>query len=72
MKKIMIFAAFVAALLLSSCNEVMEKDAPAASTELITVNFNAAPVQTRTLFGDKNGSKYPVLSGTVSSAGWTI
>lgn len=61
MKKIMIFAAFVAALLLSSCKEVIENDAPVASTELITVNFNAAPVQTRTLFGDKNGSKYPVL-----------
>ena len=61
MKKIMIFAAFAAALALSaSCNKEARNDAP-EQPALRTVTFNALPTETKTLFGDKSGTKYPVL-----------
>ena len=57
----MIFAAFAAALALSaSCNKEVSNDAP-GQTALRTVTFNALPTDTKTVFGDKTGSKYPVL-----------
>ena len=57
----MIFAAFAAALALSaSCNKEVSNDAP-GQTALRTVTFNALPTETKTIFGDKTGSKYPVL-----------
>ena len=58
MKKIMLFAAFAAALTLSSCNKEAKVEAPAA---LRTVSFSALPTETKTVFGDKTGNKYPVL-----------
>ena len=58
MKKIMLFAAFAAALTLSSCNKEAKVEAPSA---LRTVSFSALPTETKTLFGDKTGNKYPVL-----------
>ena len=58
MKKIMIFAAFAAALSLSSCKKELKNDAPEA---LRTIHFNALPSDTKTVFGEKSGSKYPVL-----------
>lgn len=63
MKKIMFFAAFAAALILSSCNKEIQNDTPGASSDLITINFSATPVQTKTLFGtkDESNSHYPVL-----------
>ncbi|MBR6054745.1 MAG: BACON domain-containing protein [Bacteroidales bacterium] len=61
MKKIMIFAAFAAALLTVSCNkEARLNDAP-EQPALRTVTFNALPTETKTAFGDKTGTKYPVL-----------
>lgn len=58
MKKIMLFAAFAAALTFSSCNKEAKVDAPSA---LRTVNFSALPTETKTVFGTKDGNKYPVL-----------
>ena len=58
MKKIMLFAAFAAALTFSSCNKEAKIEAPAAFR---TVNFSALPSETKTLFGTKDGNKYPVL-----------
>ena len=58
MKKIMLFAAFAAALTLSSCNKEAKVEAPAA---LRTVNFSALPTETKTVFGTKDDNKYPVL-----------
>ena len=61
MKKIMIFAAFAAALFTVSCNkEARLNDAP-EQPALRTVTFNAVSPETKTLFGDKTGNKYPVL-----------
>ncbi len=61
MKKIMIFAAFAAALFTVSCNkEARLNDAP-EQPALRTVTFNAVSPETKTLFGDKAGTKYPVL-----------
>ena len=57
----MIFAAFTAALALSaSCNKEARYDAP-EQPALRTVTFNALPTDTKTVFGDKSGNKYPVL-----------
>lgn len=58
MKKFLFFAAFAAALTLSSCNKEVQNDAP---VEFRTVHFNALPTETKTIFGEKNGSKFPVL-----------
>ena len=61
MKKILLFAAFVAALAISaSCNKEVSNGAP-GQTALRTVTFNALPTETKTIFGDKSGTKYPVL-----------
>ena len=61
MKKHIFLAAFAAALALSSC----DKEAPVVtitpSDGLRTVNFCAQPVATKTVFGEKSGSTYPVL-----------
>ena len=60
MKKTFLFAAFAAALAFAvSCNKVnqAEPETPA----LRTVQFNALPMDTKTVFGEKNGNKYPVL-----------
>lgn len=59
MKKIMFFAAFAAALILSSCNK--EPQTPDVSVGSRTIHFTAVSPETKTVFGDKNGSKYPVL-----------
>lgn len=58
MKKSMIFAAFAAALTLSSCIKEVKDEAPVA---LRTVQFNALPSDTKTVFGEKSEGKYPVL-----------
>lgn len=61
MKKHIYLAAFAAALALSSC----DKEAPVVtitpSDGLRTVNFCAQPVATKTVFGEKSGSTYPVF-----------
>lgn len=61
MKKHIYLAAFAAALALSSC----DKEAPVVtitpSDGLRTVNFCAQPIATKTVFGEKSGSTYPVL-----------
>ncbi|MBO7510168.1 MAG: hypothetical protein J6T35_03205 [Bacteroidales bacterium] len=60
MKNLMLFAALAAAFLFASCS----KEAPAndsGSVALRTVEFSTLPTRTRTVFGDKSGSKYPVL-----------
>ena len=70
MKKIMIFAAFAAAITLSSCNKVEPRnEAPAA---LRTVNFTALQTDTKTVFGSKNGNKYPVLWQEGDKIGYTF
>lgn len=58
MKKFLFFAAFAAALTISSCNKEVRNDAP---VEFCTVHFSALPTDTKTVFGDKSGSKYPVI-----------
>ena len=61
MKKTVFFAAFAAALLLSaSCNKEARNDAP-EQPALRTVTFHAISPETKTVFGDKNGTSYPVL-----------
>ncbi len=63
MKKYIILAAFAAALAFSSCNKVDPKEEPKNDEQvaLRTVNFCARPTETKTVFGSKNGTKYPVL-----------
>lgn len=61
MKKTLLFAAFAAALIFSvSCNKEARNDAP-EQPALRTVTFNAISPETKTVFGDKSGTKYPVL-----------
>ncbi len=60
MKKTMLFAALVAAFAFASCS----KEAPvddSKSVALRTVEFSTLPTQTKTVFGEKSGTKYPVL-----------
>ena len=60
MKKTLLFAAFAAALIFSvSCKKETRYDVPEAA--LRTVTFNAISPETKTVFGDKSGTKYPVL-----------
>ena len=59
MKKIMIFAAFAAALTLSSCTK--EESKIDVSGETCTVNFTTSSYTTKTVFGDKVSNNYPVL-----------
>ena len=59
MKKLVFFAAFAAALALASCNKEAQSDLEPAA--LKTVHFNALPTETRTVFGNKSGTSYPVL-----------
>ena len=59
MKKIMIFAALAAALTLSSCTK--EESKIDVSGETCTVNFTTSSYTTKTVFGEKNANKYPVL-----------
>ena len=63
MKKYIILAAFAAALAFSSCNKVEPKEEPKNDEQvaLRTVNYCARPTETKTVFGSKNGTKYPVL-----------
>lgn len=63
MNKHIILAAFVAALAFSSCNKVEPKEEPKndGPAALRTVNFTAVPGGTKTVFGEKSGSSYPVL-----------
>ena len=56
MRKAIFFAA-VAAISLSACQKVSESVVP----EVKTVIFNANTPETKTVFGEKNGDKYPVL-----------
>ena len=51
-------AAFAAALALVSCNKEVRNDVP---TAMRTVTFNAVPTETKTVFGEKSGTSYPVL-----------
>ena len=61
MKKTLLFAAFAAALIFSvSCNKEARNDVP-EQPALRTVTFNAISPETKTVFGDKSGTKYPVL-----------
>ena len=61
MKKTLLFAAFAAALIFSvSCNKETRNDVP-EQPALRTVTFNAISPETKTVFGDKSGTKYPVL-----------
>ena len=55
----MIFAAFAAALTLSSCTK--EESKIDVSGETCTVNFTTSSYTTKTVFGEKNANKYPVL-----------
>lgn len=60
MKNLMLFAALAAAFAFASCS----KEAPANDSESValrTVEFSTLPTQTKTVFGEKSGSKYPVL-----------
>ena len=63
MKKILfhIFALSVAALTFASCAKELESPelAPKSQIETRTVSFVAESIETKTVFGDKNGSKYP-------------
>lgn len=63
MKNFMLFAALAAALTLSSCAKEAPVDDNAAqqSPVLRTVHFSVLPTDTKTVFGDKSGTKYPVL-----------
>ena len=55
----MIFAAFAAAITLSSCTK--EESKIDVSGETCTVNFTTSSYTTKTVFGDKVSNNYPVL-----------
>ena len=60
MKKMMLFAALAAAITLTSCAKETQVD-NSQSVALRTVHFSTVPTETKTLFGGKSGTRYPVL-----------
>ena len=57
-KALVVIAA--AAATLASC-EKQEVNMPSTSERTITLNFNAMPLETKTAFGEKEGTAYPTL-----------